>query len=294
MVRDSTIAYNIFGWSGSTFLPNPSTCWPTLSTDWVGNVHIDTNSTGIPTIQSQMTALGITSPTNSIVADYTNFWEAACAYNTWTNCVLKSTNPARGTGPDGSDPGADVLQIQDRIYRWSDQAGLLSTDMGIQRMAPNLATVQQGSKYTTLRFRRFNSGTCTVQLFTNANRSTAHSDTPSAASCVRSTSFTDGNEVTFAFGTTANLTASTKYFWKIIDGDRIMVGEFKTAAAGSGTWQCPVQIGSAATLTYSANADLSSPTVLPSATSFVVPTATGTLKYWQIGTNGKRGVCNAP
>lgn len=186
----------------------------------------------------------------------------ACENATWKNCRLKSDSIYRGTAADGGDPGADVEEVEDRLNRWSERAGLLIPDIqtAFPAMVNNPGAWQVGSTSAAVRFDLFASepGSCTVELFTVRNRSTRHADASVAQACNRTGSMSKGNTVEYVFGTVAALTASTMYWYRITDGVRVMVGEFRTLAAGGGKsfrWSAAMQCGTdGATFGTSVNA----------------------------------------
>lgn len=260
--RNYALKDNIIGYGDSAYLgsPNAATCWPTLSDDMRNNIIIDTESVGTSTINTAF-------PNNYPVADYTTFWAGTCAFDSWTNCKLHASNPNKGGATDGGDPGADVEQVLDRLKRWSEQAGLIEPSQSAATMVLRSANWQLGSTKVAMTFHLSASATaaCTVQIFTNANRSTAHADTSSPAACNRTGSVTSGSTVTFLAGSVAALTAATKYYYRIVDGGRVMVGSFKTQATGSGAapkWSKGMECGSDGSsfdTSVSANTDYSIP-----------------------------------
>lgn len=279
-VKGNIIGYG-FGYYGST--AGRDVCFPTWPADVRNNVIVDTQSVGTSTINTAW-------PNNSAVADYTGMWVGTCAYDSWMNCKVNPSHASYGTAANGRNPGADVEEIKDRIERWSDRAGFLIRSGS--RMIPNPGAWKIGSTSAAVKFNVFASSpsACTFQIFTNGNRSTAHADTSSPVACNRTGSYAENNQVTFVAGTASALTASTLYFYKVIDGGRTMVGEFTTQAAGSGTYTSSIRLNTASALTHSLNADLSSGTTLSSATVHPVPAATGTVVYWRLGSAGQRGI----
>jgi hypothetical protein len=271
---------NIIGYGNGAYLGNPdtATCWPTIAADIQKNIIVDTESVGTSTINTAF-------PNNFPVADYTSFWAGTCAYDSWTNCKLASGNANRGAASDGGDPGADIEQVQDRLYRWSERAGLIESDMPASPNMRNRAgnwTI--GSTTAVVRFQLYNSlsSACTVELFTNRNRATAHADASSAQACNRSSSVTSGNNVAYVFGGSSALTANTEYFYKITDGSRIMVGEFKTLPAGSGAAVSTYRYASARTGNLCTDAAMTtSCSSISSAATHSVSVPQGALRYYQ-------------
>jgi len=273
---------NIIGYGNGPLqgAPNNATCWPTLATDFVNNIAVDTQSVGLPVIAAAY-------PGNFPVANYTNFWEGSCDYTTWTNCYLKSTNPNRGAATDGGDPGADILQVNDRLHSWSEQAGLLQAYPNAT-VSLNGGSWSIGSVAAVVNFNLFNStpaSGCTVQLFTNANRSTAHADTPTAAACNRASSPTlTGARASFVFGGSSALTANTTYYWQVTDGTRIMVGSFRTAPTRATNLTLTYPYPSARTGQLCTNPGMSAGcTSYGTVARQVVTVPTGTIRYYQAG-----------
>jgi hypothetical protein len=289
--RDVAIRDNILGYGDGSVLFDPPNCWPTRQADLRQNVIVDTEAVGIPAINSAW-------PGNYAVGSYSGFWAGTCDYQNWLNCQLADTNPQRGAASDGGDPGADVWAIQDRIQRWSEDAGLLIADIGTLNMRSNPSAFTIGSTRAAVRFTALGSSpaACGLELFTTRNRSTPHGDTdgPGEHACSRAGNVIEDNVVTFVLGTNTPLTPGTTYFYKITDGARVMVGEFTTQPAGAGTLQWGVQLAAADTLAYSANADLSGATLLPSATEHRLPVAAGSVVYWRAGAASSVLVAVAP
>ena len=274
-VRDNIIGYGNGAYLGN---PNTATCWPTIANDIQKNIIVDTESVGTSTINTAF-------PNNFPVANYTSFWAGTCAYDSWTNCKLASGNANRGAASDGGDPGADIEQVQDRLYRWSERAGLIESDIPASPQMRNRAgnwTI--GSTAASVRFQLYNSlaSACTVELFTNRNRATAHADASSAQACNRTSSATSGNTVAYTFGGASALTADTTYFYKITDGTRIMVGEFRTLPAGSGAAVSTFRYSSARTGNVCTDAAMStSCSSISSAATHSVSVPQGAVRYYQ-------------
>lgn len=298
-ISDWSYINNIVGYgSGMQFLDGGTAelCWPNRSTTVKRNVVVDTNNVGLT--QGALDAIATDNWARDNATLYTGLFAGPCALATWTNCEVDSSDPSYGQATDGGNPGADVLAVNDHIHGWSESAGLLSEDLGRVWMVNNRGAWSIGSVQAAITFQVFEStpsSGCTVQIFTTRNRSSAHADTPTPAACNRGGSYSQQvNVVTFLAGFSSSLSASTTYFYKITDGSRVMVGEFTTAPAGSGTSNTKIKIGTASALTYSLNSDLSGGTTLSSATSHSVPAGTGTVVYWRIDATGKRGIIVQP
>ncbi len=142
-----------------------------------------------------------------------------------------------------------------------------------------------GSTAAVVRFQLFNSvasGTCFVELFTNRNRATAHGDAPTPQFCARVTSVISGNNVAYTFGAGVALTADTAYFYKITDGSRVMVGEFRTQPAGSGAAVSTYRYSSARTGNLCTDAAMTtSCSSISSAATHSVSVPQGALRYYQ-------------
>jgi hypothetical protein len=278
-VKDNIIGYGEGYYLGNNNgTPDPATCWPTIANDIQKNIIVDTESVGTSTINTAF-------PNNFPVANYTSFWAGTCAFDSWTNCKLASGNANRGAASDGGDPGADIEQVQDRLYRWSERAGLIESDMPASPQMRNRAgNWKIGSTAASVRFQLYNSlaSACTVELFTNRNRATAHADASSAQACNRSSSVASGNNVSYVFGGGSALTADTTYFYRITDGTRVMVGEFKTQPAGSGAAVSTYRYSSARTGNLCTDAAMStSCSSISSAATHSVSVPQGALRYYQ-------------
>jgi hypothetical protein len=155
----------------------------------------------------------------------------------------------KGAASDGRDPGADIPQIKDRINRWSEKAGLLvaSTMPGRVGMVNNASAFKITATTASIRFRLFAStpeNGCRLELYSNPSRTALHSETDSLWKqvCNRNGNTIDGDRVTFSLGAGQPLTAESTYYYRLIDGDRVMVGEFRTAAP-SREREAPVRRG---------------------------------------------------
>lgn len=275
-----SIKDNIIGYGGGALrgTPNDATCWPTIGQDIRTNIIVDTQSIGTSTINSEF-------PNNLPVADYTNFWAGTCVFTSWTNCSLKSTNPNRGAATDGGDPGADIEQVQDRLHRWSERAGLIETDILAANMTLRLGSWRLGSTVAAVTFNLFNSypsSGCTVQLFTNRNRSTADADSPTAQFCNRTGSVVGSSTVSYVFGGGVALSPNTTYFYRIVDGSRTMVGEFTTLPTGSGATVFTYSYPTARTGNVCTNAAMTtSCSSISSSTAHTISVPQGELRYYQ-------------
>lgn len=279
---------NIIGYGDGPIVgaPNNATCWPTIAQDIQKNIIVDTQSVGTSVINAVF-------PNNFPVANYTSFWAGTCAFDSWTNCSLASGNPNRGAASDGGDPGADVLQIQDRLYRWSERAGLIQFDPLAVNMVPRLGNWTLGSVAAAVNFKLFNSAAsaCTVELFTNRNRSTRHADASTAQACNRASSVVDGNSVSYVFGGSSALTANTEYFYKITDGTRVMVGSFKTTADRGASTNLRYSYASARVGALCTNPGMSTGcTSYSSATTHDVTIPNGTIRYYSAGGIGVKAL----
>lgn len=187
-----------------------------------------------------------------------------CTADSYLNCALASSSPYKGSAPDGSDPGADVYAVQDRIHRWSEQAGLLLWEGPRATMIENPGAFDYAARHVAMRFHRFGPlAGCSVQLFTNRARTLLHPDTATTGNqaCARAGNIDENGIVTFVFGAVAPLAAGTTYAYQIVDGIRVMVGEFTTASSeptGPVTIQISDQTATDALIEASATADFSS------------------------------------
>lgn len=279
---NSAVQNNIVAYGNGAYLGAPSTavCWPTILADVQTNIMIDIDS-----VLAGQAALDAIFPVNYYVANYTSFWEGTCAYDSWANCKLATGNPNRGAASDGGDPGADVDQVRDRLHRWSEQAGLIQVNIPAYTMALRLGSWTLGSVATTVNFTLFDSSPssgCTVELFTNRNRSTRAADAPTPQACNRASSAVSNNLVGYVFGGSSALTANTEYFYKITDGDRVMVGNFTTTAARPSDAVLRYTYSTARTGALCTNPGMSSGcTNYSSAVAHSVTVPTGVVRYYQ-------------
>ncbi len=280
-LRDNIMAYGDGPFEGT---PSAATCWPDMTTNLTKNIVVDTESIGTSTINTAY-------PGNFIKADYTGMFDATCDNSHWENCKIAAAHAQRGAASDGGDPGADIAQVKDRINRWSEQAGLLQYSLiGSGGLADTPAMVNRSGNWTigstavVVRFQLFNSlsSACTVELFTNRNRATAHADASSAQACNRTSSAVSGNTVAYTFGGASALTADTTYFYRITDGTRIMVGEFRTQPAGSGAAVSTYRYSSARTGNVCTDAAMTtSCSSISSAATHSVSVPQGAVRYYQ-------------
>ncbi len=153
----------------------------------------------------------------------------ACANDAILNCALGPSSTYKGSMPDGSDPGADVYAVQDRLNQWSFKAGLLIWDQSLAALVNDPDHIFG----TKLIYNIVNAiGSCSVQLYDNLARTTLNPDTASGhQACNRAGNTVVGSQVTFNFGTVVPLTNGTTYSYKINDGSNIMVGTFVAGTA---------------------------------------------------------------
>lgn len=203
-------------------------CWSTKANDVKGNLFIDTRGVGVAAITSLWPGNQAASSEGAVQ------FSGACAYNSWEQCELSPSSPYKGAAGDGKDPGADIAQLKDRLNGWSEAAGLLRADTLRAAMVNHPAAFQIGAQAAAIRFRVFEAaGACTLELFVNGARTTLHADTDTSAeqACNRAGNVVEGGTVTFVLGTNAALAPGTRYYYRIRDGGRVMVGEFATQAA---------------------------------------------------------------
>jgi len=214
---DMILVDNILSYGNGAYLG--SNC-PSIAPAIRNNVLVDTTGVGL-------SAIGSALPGNSAVSDVGTLFVGTCAYASWQNCKLADASPYKNAGTDGKDPGADVEQVEDRINGWSEDAGLLQ--FNASGVTNNSAAFQIGSTRAAISFRIFSSG-CTLQLFTTGGRTALDADTsdPAAQDCLREGNVLQDGVVTFVLGTRVPLQPSTKYYYRIRDHSRVMVGEFAT------------------------------------------------------------------
>lgn len=89
-----------------------------------------------------------------------------------------------------------------------------------------------------------------------------------------------GNQTFFPVGQNAALTPGTTYNYRVVCGPSFVSGSFTTKSSGTGS-RVTFKYASARTGEYSANADMSSPTVISSATTHTVPVSSGSITYYR-------------
>ena len=228
---------NISGFGEGSFY---DTCWDNRTVDGIqGNVLIADGS-------ASPSAISASHPGNTAVANAAmgaNF-QGTCAWATWEQCALAESSPLKGTATDGSDPGADIGQLKDRIRGWSDDAGLIAFDANVPVTTVNPAAVEIGAAQAILRFRLLASRTCSLQLFIDAGRTQLHPDTDSPAkqACDNVGNVSDGETQTIVLGLRSALTPQTPYYYRIQNGDRALVGSFTTKEPTSEDGAINVQV----------------------------------------------------
>lgn len=272
-IQDNIVGYGV-GANGAA-----ATCWTGFPAGITSNVFLNDLAVSTGTINAAF-------PNNSIAANKAALgMVGTCNGVTWENCALDTGSTYRGTSADGSDPGADIPRLKDRLNRWSEQAGLLVADMNQVVMVNKPGAWQLGSTVAFVRLQLFEStpsSGCTIQIFTTRNRSTAHADTSSATACNRSGATFSAPLVTIPVGTSSALTASTTYFYKIVDGTRVMVGEFTTLPAGSAAAVYSYRYSSARTGNVCTDAAMStSCSSISSAAEHAVTVPQGAIRYYQ-------------
>lgn len=282
VIRDNITFYGPYG---IPIASGGSTCLD--KTNSQQNVFIDTDAIGSGAIAADW-------PTNQYAATTAAVgYVGTCDVANWRNCKLASGSSFVSTATDGGDPGADVEAIEDHINGWSEQAGLIDYWAGEYRAD----AYDRGSTRAALHFNLASPiGSCSFFLYTNKSRRTLHGDTNSSGlqACNRTGNIVNGRGVAFVLGGNTALTAGTVYYYKLVDGSRTMVGEFKTRAAGSLARKVGVQHSPTQTLDHSANADMSSATTLSTATSHTFDVSAGAVRYWRLGSAGPVHVVVAP
>lgn len=164
-----------------------------------------------------------------------------CTFANYTNCGVANGTTYAGTASDGGNPGADVLQVKDRINAYSETAGLLVVDMTLPAMVNNPAAFSRNSTTTSMTFtiQGTVAGNCSLKLYTDINRATLAADTNTSGkqACNRSGNTINGKTVTFALGSQNALTPNTSYYYdiEVTDSGETMVGTFATLATGGTT-----------------------------------------------------------
>jgi hypothetical protein len=90
----------------------------------------------------------------------------------------------------------------------------------------------------------------------------------------------DGINRQFVIGRNSSLSPSTLYYYRILCGPEFATGSFTTLSSGGG-YTAIIKYSTARAGEYSANADMSSPTAIPSGITHTVPVPTGAIRYYR-------------
>lgn len=176
------------------------------------------------------------------------------------------------TGTDGKDLGADIDMLE-------------SATQGAISGAPWLGgsiQVTPGSTRAIVRYTAPSASACTLKLYTNIGRSTLATDTDSGPEQAddRTGNVTAGLSRQFVLGTSAALTASTRYWGVITCGSSVGYFTLRTLATGAG-FNAITRFGGTMTGNYSSSADMSSPTSACSGPTCTVPVPSASVRYFQ-------------
>jgi hypothetical protein len=183
---------------------------------------------------------------------------------------------------DGTDLGADIDMINMATSGaaagtppWDQQAGL---------------RVDPGSTQGVFRYTALTPDPCTATVYGAPARIPANQVATAADSSANSISDANARELYIS-----GLRASTRYWYKLACGGGVlMVGNFTTQAAGSGTAQFSFDWSTPVAMQYSPSRNMAGAVSLPAATRQLVPVAANSLVYVQMGTTGKITMLIAP
>jgi hypothetical protein len=151
--------------------------------------------------------------------------------------LVSGSNGIRAAN-DAMDIGANIDEVEEIT------GGVVSgsPDWGIQA---NLHVDSVNSAMAVLSYQSPISSACTVELSTAPSFWPLHADTATAASQTdaRAGNVVDGPFRQFVLGRNQPLTPSTKYFFRVTCGNRVMTGQFRTTASKSGGISVPLSLG---------------------------------------------------
>jgi hypothetical protein len=225
----------------------------------------------------------------------------ACASgNIWTNVASAVpadvfTNPSAGdyslkVGSSGIGAATDSTDIGINYPRLADATSGAIAGTPTWSEQANLRISSITSTAAVLAYAAPTSSTCTAILSTAPTYSPLHADTDTGGeqSDDRSGNITDGLQRQFVFGGSSALSASTRYWYKLTCGTRVMVGQFQTLPTGSGTLYTTIRLGSQAhpkaLVQYGTTASLGTETAqvdCSTGCSVTFPATAGQITYWR-------------
>jgi hypothetical protein len=237
---------------------------------------------------------------NALKNGTSSLYSSVGAGNSFTNGVYPGSNAAIGYSVgSGTNPANYKLAATSPFSAANGSATQLSTDgadLGADIDLVTMATsgaaagtppwpimyrlnVAPGSTGAILSYTAPTSAACTVTVYNSHVRSPANVVATVADSTTASVS--DGT-TRYLVVPVSTLTASTPYWYGLACGGGVlMVGQFSTLAAGSGTTYFPFSFSSAQVLIYSNNKAMTGATALPSSANPLVPVVTNTVVYVQ-------------
>ena len=200
---------------------------------------------------------------------------------------LASTSPysaANGSATllssDGTDLGADIDLVN------------MATSGAAAGTPPWNASLQltPGSTKLVFRYQAPTTAACTATIYSALARISGNQVASVADSAASSVSDILTRQLYIS-----GLTASTHYWYKLVcAGGVIMVGDFFTRAAGSGTTQFSFDWSAPVPMQYSSSRSMSGAVSLPAATRQFIPVAANSAVYVQVGTTGPITILIAP
>jgi len=185
------------------------------------------------------------------------------------------------TSSDGTDVGADIDLVNMATSgaiagtpTWDQQAGLVLTP---------------GSTKLVFRYEAPTTAACTAAVYRAPARIAGNQVASIADSAASSISDVLHRQIYVS-----GLAASTHYWYKLACGGVLMVGDFFTRPAGSGTYIFTFDWSAPTAMRYSSSAAMSSPITLSAATHQSIPVASDSVVYAQVGTTGPITILIAP
>ena len=245
---------NIGPWGANGFAEIGTNCW---DLNRAGNIFIDDKDKN-PQV-----------PGNAVVDLPSDIFAQPCTLQNWENCFLRPDSPLKNSATDGKDPGVDRAALEQAISNWLEDAHVHTTP---------------GSTQAVLTFTLHSLvSDCKLQIFIDPARQSIHGDTDSSGNqlCERASSAIDGQTVQFVAGATHPLAHSTRYYFRLIDGTRTIIGDFLTGPPepqeSEFVVDWPIERGGE----YSASANMSNPVQIPSGVRHVVPVPAGQVRYYR-------------
>jgi len=248
---------------------------------------------------------------NALLKGTSSGYGSVGATNSWSATVYPATNSVINyVNADGTINGDYHLAPTSPFSAESGCATLCSTDgtdlgadIDLVKMATSGAIpgtppwdemyglgVNPGSTKLLFSYQAPTTAACTATIYSAPARITANQVASVADSAASSISDVLTRQLYIS-----GLSVSTHYWYRLAcAGGVLMVGDFFTRAAGSGTHTFSFDWSTPTAMRYSSSADMSSPTSLGTATHQAIPVAANSVIYAQVGTTGPITVLIAP